>query len=1602
MKKSFKLFLIINFLFSIFQTLLFAQTSANDTLLNNISVDELLRIKEYYNKKIEELRKEEEDSRVRGKNMGESFLGDRGKSLGDKDKVYIRIAEYYIEDAQRAHEKKVELFDKQMDEYDSLMTLFDEGKITQEPQPPEFPKIDYTEAIKIYDKLLAEYPASDLADDALYTKAFLLQKMGRGAESRALYQEVIDKYPDGPYAPESYIQLAEYYFNPREGKNEEQSIVELEKAIKLYKKVLRYKNSKRYDEALYKLGWSYYKLAARDPKYYNDAISYFLIVAEDIEASKKLDPNAKISNPNVRDEAIEYVGISFTDENYTKNGVDKARRMLEKLGNKDYGVDVMRAIGKTYQKIDENEKAIYAYRNLLDMYPDYFDAPEIKKNIVDMLYTLGKDQEAYAERKELYDTYNPESDWYKNLEESDVKDKIKYTKKARKISESALRTNIVIDLEKAEELYSEGKPDAIDQYKVFTNEAKTYLNTFPTDSNAYDINWTYAFALDARLGEFEKAYEEYIRVSNDYYLQTAHQQDAALNAVNVADTLVKMKYGKSDTVKINFADIAKLSPEELTPEESRLVEAYDNYIRLFPNGEYTPEFLAAAGAIYYNHKKFAEAKVYYQTLVKRFPGAEEKNLAMSSIMDSYFALGKFQDSEIIAKKIIDDPAASEEQRKFAEQRMAQAIFKNAEYLKDQGDYFAAANEFLRVYKEAPYDDRLVQAALNNSGLNFQKAKDWVRAISTFDTLVVKYPDSKYTMGALLSIADGYKELEQYAKAAETYERIFDKYPESKDAEPSLYNASYYYVKAEDWNNAIRINDKYIATYPNSAASIDLYFDKAKYYLKLDNMVEANRVYEEFAQKYPDDPRTIEAFYERGNYYLENGQPDLAKIEYNKAIARSEQFRKAGKDANLFIAGEAVNKLAQILHKEYASIELKQPESNIAAQQQKMKTLLGELLTAYKKVLSFGSARSFEATYNMAYIYEEFADKYAHQEVPQSLDANKKFLAQLKINQESAALYDKAVEEFKQVVANIPKIAEKLGVDMNASEEPAISETDTLSAENSDSLGGVKRVSIADSTRDLAIKYEELAKDKISELLYTEADLTSKSIEYILSLKSPYSDPFKSMIFKIQIIKQIKPAVEKSVAAHMRNVEEAQVLGLSNKYVEESKRQILLQMNIVPQQQEKVVHEALTQYKDATTGFKDLVEKEFGAVDAQGRDYYVLQNSANQMIDLTNGLSTGIIDEYNSTLDFAEENGIKNDLVKNTEDNMLRFVVEVTDTMYTYSDEANKLKEFYRVRFDSTENYNYDDASTAYEEFYYSLTDNARAILEKALEIKNEKDIKNLWANKIILRLIKIDPVSFADNVEKDKVMITSDDSWKATTEYFEEVWPTIDFNDSEWANAEVIPSNSNQFAGLDVNPSAIWVRLVSSDSSILQDSLSIGSDSIGTDSLGIGVVDTSTGINDSLNLTESTDSLQFTGDSLAENVTTTTGDADTVVFFRKSFEINGTPLDGNFYVTADNDFRIYLNGEYLLDDEYDDYARLDTLDYYTFDIILKQGKNVIGIDVEDKDHSRQGLKFYGYIEVLPADITKAAEEKAKVKKIEIDPIILKKVNILNKNRISVK
>jgi len=350
-------------------------------------------------------------------------------------------------------------YERKYNEYDSLLVLFDAGKLAELPEEPQVAKADYSKTISVYRRIADDFPNGTLADEALYNVGFLLGKMDQENKARRIFQELLDKYPDSNYAPDAYLFLADYFFTPRASKSIEQSVVELEKAIKLYKKVLRYNNSKAYNEALYKLGWSYFKLTAKDSSLYKDAIWYFWRAVEDIHLGRKFDPTGSITSGNIEPEAITYMAICFTDLRYSGHGVANARKFIEniesKLGERDYNVLVLQELGNTYYDREDRVNAIYSYETLLEMYPLYQDAPLISKKIVDTYSQEGKDVETYKERERLANNYNPTSEWFKRIETSESIDKFTKLKQAYILSEEALRGNIAYDYIYVEENHSE-------------------------------------------------------------------------------------------------------------------------------------------------------------------------------------------------------------------------------------------------------------------------------------------------------------------------------------------------------------------------------------------------------------------------------------------------------------------------------------------------------------------------------------------------------------------------------------------------------------------------------------------------------------------------------------------------------------------------------------------------------------------------------------------------------------------------------------------------------------------------------------------------------------------------------------------------------------------------------------------------------------------------------------------------------------------------------------------------------------------------------------------------------------------------------------------
>ena len=587
--------------------------------------------------------------------------------------------------------------------------------------------------------------------------------------------------------------------------------------------------------------------------------------------------------------------------------------------------------------------------------------------------------------------------------------------------------------------------------------------------------------------------------------------------------------------------------------------------------------------------------------------------------------------------------------------------------------------------------------------------------------------------------------------------------------------------------------------------------------------------------------------------------------------------------------------------------------------------------------------------------------------------------------------------------NIPIIAEKLDVDLFAV-DTVVAEVEFADTSFADTTGLVARAEVVDSTREIGLKWYTQATNKISYLYYKEADITKTNITEALKTQNPQTDPYLAILFQAQVItKLINPAVEQTINAHQKNIDEAQTLNLSNKYVEESKRQILLTSNVGPQEVEKLAFLALRDYSQQMREFRRLVELEYGTLNSEGKDYIGIKDEIQQLIDISKNLAIGAMDNYRNTLDRAREHGIENDLIRTSENRMLRIAVELTDLYDTYHDSALVKQDYYQMRFDSTENYNYDDAFLLYQDQTFSFSEYAQEILDHAFQLKEEYEISNLWGNKVVAKLIAIDPATYAGAIEREKVLIESDDSWLVSKTYTPG-YNREDFDDSGWKNSGITSSDYNQFIDLGIDPKPMWypkkqVVVDTSQISPFDSTLGVTDSLAAQDTLEVTAFDTMGIETTSQEMTP----LAEAELSTYEETSTDSLMSDTVqVYFRKKINLEGTPVEGNFYITADDDFNFFLNEEYIADDEDDNFAIVDTVDFGYMSYSVKQGVNIISIRVIDTNNSQRGVKLYGYFELIPMDITAAVQQSSQVAALDVDPAILKRLNTLNKNRITVR
>ena len=909
------------------------------------------KIASKYAKLLEQLTEEERESRRETIAHFESLLS---ADLPDEviPGILFPLADLY-------YEEDYERFQREYEIYSEEIERFYNGELSVRPEEPKY---DFSRSIRLYKRIIDDYPDFAQIDDVYYGLGYCLSEEGRKEEAHLIFQQLVERFPLSRHVAEGYVRIGEYYFDKGN----------LDKAIAAYEKVLETTNSTFLDKALYKLGWCHY---LRNE--YAKAIDRFREAIDFTDLQEGKDTLAD----NLRSESIEYLVICFTES----GGLEALRAYFRKIGPRPYFPEVFRRLGDVYFAQAEFERAIGVYRAFLQEYPYDPNAPEVEERIGICFERRFEMSEAVAAQERLTRRYTVDSEWaLHNVDHPEA------LAKARKLVGDTL-INIA-----AYHFNRQAYPEAIEHYR-------RYLTYYPDTERSYEIRFYLAEALYFS-GRYEEAGEEY-EIIRDSEQSDKFLREAAYSAVKAYEKATEGNYGKG----------------ALTPNAARFIAAMEAHIERFPDDAKTPQFLYKIGEVFFKAGLYPESRKVFWKLVKEFPNdplaREGSDYIILSLQEEGDLTQVEQTAVLLSKTLRTEGGKGAIDERFLDtlERVGhEAAFKRIKAEESKLSPQEAAEAYQAFVQQYP-DSDFVPQALFNAGQFLLQGGDLIGANRLFLRLVEEHPAVEFAPDALLLAANNYEKLNEIERATREYERFVEMYRASPDFQKALLNAGVYREKLSDYDRAIEHYEEYIAKFPNDRLTGALLFTVASLYEKEGRVKAAIRAYQRLLARRPNGPRTIEATFRLAKLFEKRGDRKGAEEKYRRCVALYGKPAKPTADAPF--AAEALFILHRKIYDRYDRVTLQQvSERRLAAQLDKKSRLLEEVLKGYNRVIDYGALEWIAASFYMIGLaYEDMANELYDAPLPKGLSPEEEEAYQMALEERVTPLEEKAEANFEKVV-----------------------------------------------------------------------------------------------------------------------------------------------------------------------------------------------------------------------------------------------------------------------------------------------------------------------------------------------------------------------------------------------------------------------------------------------------------------------------------------------------------------------------------------------------------------------------------------------------------
>ncbi len=234
-------------------------------------------------------------------------------------------------------------------------------------------------------------------------------------------------------------------------------------------------------------------------------------------------------------------------------------------------------------------------------------------------------------------------------------------------------------------------------------------------------------------------------------------------------------------------------------------------------------------------------------------------------LNYYLAGNKIKSLEVL--KTVNTDSSSREIRQRAHLVMG-------EIYSGRGEMSNAANEF-----DAIIDDtisKFKEQAYMRSGISYFKQNKLQKAMARFDSLILKYPDSKLNELGFYYKGQIYNQNQKWSKAISEYRKFLANYPKSALAEQTSIYLGRILFDQENYKEASIVYEDFIGNYPKSKNRSEALYNLVQTNIKLGYVEKAQTNGQKFIREFPSSLKITEIRYKLG--VLEMNKNDFTSAQ----------------------------------------------------------------------------------------------------------------------------------------------------------------------------------------------------------------------------------------------------------------------------------------------------------------------------------------------------------------------------------------------------------------------------------------------------------------------------------------------------------------------------------------------------------------------------------------------------------------------------------------------------------------------------------------------------------------------------------------------------